>query len=154
MQLKPERQSPFCITGKLQWIIGEQWFSYAKQVKKLKDTILEATNHKPLISFLWCCGTVPGHVLTGGLHETVSLSLPSLEQSLPPFCGAGLLHSLSRVFTPCAFPHVLEHWLQLPQGPYPPCTSTKWWKQAQLWWQNSWKVFRVLFSVTAELSWC
>ena len=60
---------------------------------------------------------LPGHLLFFGLHFVVSLSLPSSEQSFPPFWGGGLLHNLSRVLMPFFFPHVLEHALHFPHGP-------------------------------------
>ena len=43
-------------------------------------------------------GTIPGHACV--LQVTDSTPGPKREQSLPPFSGFGLLHSLCRTFDP------------------------------------------------------
>ena len=76
-------------------------------------------------SFSTCeikCVYLPGHLETFGLHSSVSVSFPSLEQSLPPFAGFGLSHSLSRLLVPFLLPQVTEHSLHFPHWPYPPLT--------------------------------
>ena len=69
------------------------------------------------------CVYLPGHLETFGLHSSVSVSFPSLEQSLPPFAGFGLSHSLSRLLVPFLLPQVTEHSLHFPHWPYPPLTA-------------------------------
>ena len=69
------------------------------------------------------CVYLPGHLETFGLHSSVSVSFPSLEQSLPPFAGFGLSHSLSRLLVPFLLPQVTEHSLHFPHWPYPPSTA-------------------------------
>ena len=69
------------------------------------------------------CVYLPGHLETFGLHSSVSVSFPSLEQSLPPFAGSGLSHSLSRLLVPFLLPQVTEHSLHFPHWPYPPSAA-------------------------------
>lgn len=72
----------------------------------------------PLINnFYMLCPYLPGHFSAFGLHDTVWLSFPSLEQSSPPFCGSGLLHNLLRLIVPFFFPQVLEHSPHSPHSP-------------------------------------